>query len=88
MSDLPDIYQEIEALTDRCTAERLAKHFGGQQVYFPYWDSGHKRRDQAIVRDRNAGLSLPELSRKYGLTERRIRDILDSHRVKQMKLPL
>lgn len=87
-TDLPEVYQEIASLTDRDTARKLAEHFGGQQVYFPYWDSGHKQRDRAIVCDRNRGLELPDLARKYGLTERRIRDILESKRVKQMRLPI
>jgi Mor family transcriptional regulator len=86
--ELPEVYQEIEALLDRQSAKVLAEHFGGQQVYFPYWDSGHKERDEAIVQDRGRGFSLAELSRKYGLTERRIRDILESKRVKQRQMTL
>jgi len=86
--DLHEIYQEIEALTDRDTARALAMHFGGQQVYFPYWDSGHKRRDKRILRDRRSGMSYADLARKHGLTERRIRDILHSHRARQITLPL
>ena len=86
--ELPEIYQEIEALFGRDAARRMAEHFGGQQVYFPYWDKDHKKRDRAIVRDRRSGMSYWELSRKYGLTERRIRDILESKRVRQLQLPM
>lgn len=86
--ELPEIYQEIEAILGRDAAWQLAQHLGGQQVYFPYWDKDHKQRDRSIVRDRAAGMSYCELARKYGLTERRVRDILNSHRFKQRKLPL
>lgn len=89
MSDeLPEIYHEIEAITDRETARILARHFGGQQVYFPYWDSGHKRRNLQILRDRRAGMDYADIARKHGLTERRIRDILRAHRAQQVTLPL
>jgi Mor family transcriptional regulator len=85
--ELPEIYQEIEAILGRDAAWKLAQHLGGQQVYFPYWDKDHKQRDRAIVRDRASGMNYWELSRKYGLTERRIRDILESKRVRQLQLP-
>ena len=81
--ELPEIYQEIEAICGRDTARRLAEHFGGCQVYFPYWDSRKTRRDRAILADRDTGMEPAALARKYGLSERRIRDILESARAEK-----
>ncbi|MDY6904113.1 MAG: Mor transcription activator family protein [Thermodesulfobacteriota bacterium] len=74
---VPEIYQEIEGVLGPRAARRLAEHFGGQQVYFPVWDKARQERDHAIRRDQvSEGLSVSELSEKYGLSARRIRQIL------------
>ncbi|GAU08125.1 Mor transcription activator family protein [Desulfoplanes formicivorans] len=87
---IPEIYQEIEAVTDRETAKRIAELFQGCQVYFPIWDRTEKqrKRDMAIYRDRMAGIGIQELAKKYGLTERRIRAILNDAAPKQRRLPI
>lgn len=88
--EIPEIYQEIEAVTDRATARKIAELFEGCQVYFPVWDkTGRQRqRDAAIYQDQLAGMRTVDLARKYGLTERRIRVIVEAKRPKQRRLPM
>lgn len=58
---------------------KLIKDFGGCTFYLPKM-SAHLRhvRDNKIKADRNSGLSLRELTIKYGLCDRRISDIINS----------
>jgi Mor family transcriptional regulator len=87
---IPEIYQEIEAVTDRETARKLAELFAGCQVYFPIWGRSEqqRKRDVAIYRDRMSGVAIYDLVKKYGLTERRIRAIIETRRARQGRLPL
>ncbi|MFA7174854.1 MAG: Mor transcription activator family protein [Kiritimatiellia bacterium] len=87
---IPEIYQEIEAVTDRETARKIAELFQGCQVYFPMWNKmdSSRKRDAAIYRDRMSGMGVMELALKYGLTERRIRMLVDEKRPKQGRLPI
>ncbi len=76
---LPPIYQEIEAVTDRKTAVTIAQLFQGCQVYFPYMHGRSLKRmerDQKIVAGRKQGMSWEELSRRHGIGERRLREII------------
>ncbi|WP_457571839.1 Mor transcription activator family protein [Desulfovulcanus sp.] len=74
----PEVYQQIEAITDRETALKLAKFFGGTQVYFPRLDKllERKERDARIRQDYLKGKAISDIARCYGLSERRVRDIL------------
>lgn len=85
LRDLPEVYREIEEILGREAARKLAEHFGGCQVYFPYWDSRKTIRDRAIIADRDAGMDPSRLARKYGLSERRIRDILETGRAEKIE---
>jgi Mor family transcriptional regulator len=87
---IPEIYQEIAAVTDETTARKIAELFQGCQVYFPMWDrtERQRKRDMAIYRDRMAGIDIQELAKKYGLTERRIRAIINDAAPKQRRLPI
>lgn len=87
---LPEIYEEIIAVADEPTARKIADLFQGCQVYFPLWDRSAKQRerDAAIYRDFCAGVDFYDLARKYGLTERRIRAIIEERQPRQLPLPL
>lgn len=85
LADLPEIYREIAEIIGMEAARKMAEHFGGCQVYFPYWDSRKIRRDRAIMADRDSGMDPAALARKYGLSERRIRDILESGRAEKIE---
>lgn len=47
-------------------ADHLASHWGGQVVSYPM-DHGHRlsKRERAILADRDAGMSIPELCLKW-----------------------
>ena len=71
----PEVYQQIEAVTDRATALKLAELFGGTQVYFPKLHR-LQERNKKMREDYLKGLSISDIARRYGLSERRVRDIL------------
>ncbi len=87
---LPEIYEEIIAASDEHTARKIADLFQGCQVYFPLWDRSAKQRqrDAAIYKDFCAGVDYCDLAQKYGLTERRIRAIVEERQPRQLPLPL
>ena len=58
-------------------AQRLCKHFGGEKLYIPKdTDTDLKKRNQKMVNSYNSGMSVDELRREYGLSDRQVRDIL------------
>ncbi len=60
-------------------AVRIARAFRGCFLYVPGLDEVARRaRDEMIRRDYDSGASLRALSRRYGLTTRRVRVILKS----------
>jgi Mor family transcriptional regulator len=88
---LPDIYQEIAAVTDEATAVKIARLFQGCQVYFPYLHGRSQKRierDKAIMGDRARGMSWGELSKKYGLSERQVRRVVEDGAQRELPLPM
>lgn len=64
----------------------LCQHFGGQLMEICKVDSILiADRNEALITDRSAGMTIPNLARKYGLTERWVRHILSQHRKRQAK---
>lgn len=64
-------------LCGNALADHLAEHWGGQVISIPVDHAMRlSRREHEIVSDRNAGLSLSELSRKYHITENGLRKLL------------
>lgn len=67
----------ITNVLGEASARLLCERFGGLRVIVPL---GHQlaleRRNEAIRNDREAGLSIPALARRHGISIRRVYDIL------------
>ena len=63
-------------------AQALAKNFGGASILVPTSRGACRAdRDRAARRDwTEGGMSLADLARRYGLAERRIRQIVSGHK--------
>ncbi|HIJ83541.1 MAG: hypothetical protein HW380_2548 [Magnetococcales bacterium] len=60
------------------TAEAFCGRFGGHALYIPKNTAATLvARNQAIIKDYGAGLSVREMVRKYGLNERSVHRILN-----------
>lgn len=80
--ELPDVYKEIEAITDKTTALKIAELFEGTQVYFPKLSDAFKReeRNKRIREDYLQGSTISNIAKKYKLSEKCVRDILFKRR--------
>lgn len=76
IEDIPDGLREIVPIVGIKSAIDLAKHFGGQHIYFPKIDKTLSlQRDKKIRKEFN-GSNHRELARKYDLSENWIRRIV------------
>ncbi|MGN1086162.1 MAG: Mor transcription activator family protein [Porcipelethomonas sp.] len=75
IENLRDIYKEIATETDIETAIAIHKLFGGQQISFPkkLYSSNYVN---SYIRKNYNGRNIRELARQFGLSERRVRQIL------------
>lgn len=78
LGDLPESYQEIARIVGVESAVRLSEHLGGIAFYFPQLDTMLRKKRDARIRKEFNGANHKDLARKYGLTERWIREIVDS----------
>ncbi|ADK86628.1 Mor transcription activator domain protein [Desulfarculus baarsii DSM 2075] len=77
---LPEVYQEMAEVIGVEPTMRLAQVFSGNSVYFPKLDrSLLELRNQAIRRDFN-GANIKELARRWGLSARHVRHIVNPPR--------
>lgn len=77
---LPEVYQEMAAIIGVEPTMQLAQVFSGNSVYFPKLDrSLLTLRNQAIRRDFN-GANIKELARRWGLSARHVRHIVNPPR--------
>ncbi len=79
LSDLCGEQRELAEAIGIETYIKLVKTFGGCSIYV-----GKEDKLKSIIRDKNIktefnGSNYKELAKKYDLSERRIRDILDSN---------
>lgn len=75
MEQLNGIYEELVCLVGMEMTLRIYGHFKGQQVTFPIRLLSRSYVADRIAKEYN-GRNLPELSRKYGYSERWIRELL------------
>lgn len=69
--------EDAAARIGAAVADRLTENWAGQQITFPMRGFyGLSPQELAIVSDRNAGMRVFELARKYNMTERGIRKLL------------
>ncbi len=77
MSRLPGILADIERRLGRAVAERLGREFAGQRLEIPSLSAQQRVwRDERILLEFN-GRNHRELARKWGLTVRRVRQLLE-----------
>lgn len=75
--ELPEPYQTLVRLVGIEATMAIAEEFGGLSLYFPKLDRLSARlRDERIRAEYNSGRSIQELARRYGLSDRRVREIL------------
>ncbi len=73
--DLRGIYKEIAMETDIKTARKMHEMFSGQQISFPkkLYNSDYIN---SFIKNNFNGKNTRELSKMFGVSERRIRQIL------------
>ncbi len=78
VDDLPEGYRQVASIVGVENALKLSEHLGGLPYYFPQLDGLlRKKRDEAI-RHEFTGSNYRDLAKKYRLTERWIREIVDN----------
>ena len=72
---LRGIYKEIACISDVDTAKKIHEMFGRQQISFPkkLYDSEFV---YSYIKNNYNGKNVHELAKKFGLTDRRVRQIL------------
>ncbi len=73
--DLTDIYMEIANKIDVETAVTIYEMFRGQQVQFPQ-KLYSKEHMYSYIKEHYNGRNIRELAKKFGYSDRRIRQIL------------
>jgi len=77
IEDLPDSYREVARAIGIENAVKLSSVVGGLAYYFPQIEGIlRKKRDECIRRE-FTGNNHRDLARKYGLTERWVREIVE-----------
>ncbi len=75
--DFADIYAEIAGIAGVDVAIALHNHFKGQQILFPQ-KLYNKEYMYNYIRQNYNGRNVRELSQKFGLSDRRIRQIINT----------
>lgn len=74
--ELPENYRPVAEDLGMDVALKLSEFFGGTSIYIPKLDYIHRRVRNNSIRKEFNGFNIPELCRKYDLTETQIRVIL------------
>lgn len=76
VSDIPETYQPVVSLIGLDNFLKMCQYAVGDELYFPMQESILRNaRNRLIIQEYN-GHNLAELSRKYGLTKKCIRNIV------------
>lgn len=78
--DLPDVYQEIAAVIGLEPTMQLAQIFAGNSVYFPKLERSLLTVRNQIIRGEFNGANVRELARRWGLSSRHVRHIVNPPR--------
>lgn len=60
--------------------DRLCLNLGGEAHYLPKLSRLERQRRNAAIRAAFDGRNLPELAKKHGISERRVRQIVSAHK--------
>jgi Mor family transcriptional regulator len=75
---LPEAYQEVALVIGMERTLKLAHYLGGMSFYFPKLDAVIQRKRDERIRLEFTGSNHRELARKYGLSDRWIREIVQT----------
>lgn len=75
-SDIPKTYTPVVDLIGIDSFLKLCKYASGDELYFPMPASILKNIRKRLIIQEYDGYNIQELSRKYGLTQRRIHEII------------
>ncbi|MCA1989424.1 MAG: hypothetical protein LDL07_09830 [Desulfarculus sp.] len=78
--DLPDIYQEMAAVIGVEATVTLAQNFAGTSVYFPKLERALLGLRNAAIRREFDGANVKLLSRRWNLSARHVRHIVNPPR--------
>ena len=79
-ADLPDIYQEVAAVIGVEATLKLAETFGGASPYFPVLGCALRDIRNRAIRREFTGANHKELARRWGLSVRHLRQIVNPSR--------
>lgn len=83
---LPESYQDIAQIIGVEATLQLSEYLGGTRFYFRKINGLLMDKRDERIRAEFTGFNHVELARRYGLTETRIRDILQRKRAEQCGL--
>lgn len=76
LEDLPEPYDRMAEWLGLENVIKLAQELGGANVYFPKLDAVYRAIRDRALRSEFTGFNIPQLAKKYDLTENRVREIL------------
>lgn len=76
VSDIPETYQPVVDLIGLDNFLKLCRYAMGDELYFPMQESILRNARNRFIMQEYNGNNLPELSQKYGLTRKCIRNIV------------
>lgn len=74
--DIPDTYQPVISLIGLDNFLKLCKYAMGDDLYFPMPESVLRKTRQRLIIQEYNGYNLSELSKKYNLTKKQIKNIV------------
>jgi len=78
--DLPEVYQEMAAVVGVEATLRLAQVYAGTSVYFPKLERALLGIRNRVIRREFDGANIRELARRWGLSARHVRYIVNPPR--------
>lgn len=80
LEELPEVYQEMAAVIGVERTVHLARIFAGTSVYFPKLERALLGQRNALIRREFDGANIRHLSRRWGLSVRHVRHIVNPPR--------
>ncbi|MGD8561234.1 MAG: Mor transcription activator family protein [Desulfarculaceae bacterium] len=77
--DLPEVYQEMAEVIGVEATVYLARIFAGTSVYFPKLERALLSQRNRVIRREFDGANIKMLARRWGLSARHVRHIVNPH---------
>ncbi|AJA42397.1 hypothetical protein AJ85_05730 [Alkalihalobacillus alcalophilus ATCC 27647 = CGMCC 1.3604] len=89
VEDLPEVYQNLAQVIGVDGVIKMTQEFGGTYMYIPKVDGLLRvARDQKIAEAHKNGDSIRKLAREFGISDSRVRTILNEYALDQNQLAL